>query len=260
MKYISGDLLYSGVNLFGKLSEIYIEKIKNGEMFTGSYQDTGLQRDQLPSKEYSAPLLTKKSSTTSNISTASFSSNQGMLKNSSVFQMDQEIMSLFRKLQKKDAITKIKALKGLLKYVEREGELIEGLDFAEQGKSLFLIKIGSQLSQVLTFFLYHFERIVTYEAERGVRKAAHDVLNQFLRVCKKNFNQHIINLFPLWFISFYDSAQGIRKVARESFFSVFKTPEIRSTLFRKTVENSGALNEGNETTISQNVGYSFLNL
>lgn len=111
------------------------------------------------------------------------------------------------------------------------------------------------MAQVLTFFLYHFERIVTYEAERGVRKAAHDVLNQFLKVCKKNFNQHIINLFPLWFISFYDDAQGIRTVTKESFFSVFKTPEIRSALFRRTVEQNGTLNLENNSTISQNVSY-----
>ena len=171
MKYISGDLLYSGVNLFGKLSEIYLEKIKNGEMFTESSHDFGGHKDPQPSQEYKTPSLSKKSSTTSNASSMSYSGNQGMLKSSSVFQMDQEIMSLFRKLQKKDAITKTKALKGLLQYVEKEQ--VEGVDFAEQ---------GSQLSQVFTFFLYHFERIVTYEAERSVRKAAHDVLGMFLKV------------------------------------------------------------------------------
>ncbi|CAI2381223.1 unnamed protein product [Moneuplotes crassus] len=248
MKYISGDLLYSGVNLFGKLSEIYMEKIKNGEMFAGTYQDTPTQKEAVavPAPDYSTPAMSKKSSTVSNTSNMSYDSNRGMLKSSSVFQMDQEIMSLFRKLQKKDAITKVKALKGLLKYVEDQGEEIEGFDFAEQ---------GSQLSQVLTFFLYHFERIVTYEAERGVRKAAHDVLGAFLKTCKRNFNQHIINLFPLWYISFYDTAQGIRTTAKDNFFSVFKSNEIRSNLFRKTIDNIGALKSESETTISQNYLY-----
>ena len=65
MKYISGDLLYSGVNLFGKLSEIYLDKIKNGEMYAGmmtnefSQKDLSYQHNQ--QNDYSAPNLTKKS-------------------------------------------------------------------------------------------------------------------------------------------------------------------------------------------------------
>jgi hypothetical protein len=101
--------------------------------------------------------------------------------------------------------------------------------------------------------LYHFERIITYEIEKGVREAAHDVLGQFLNVCKKNLGQHIINLFPLWYISFYDSANEIRVKARDNFFNAFKSNEVRSALFRKSVENIGALKSDSETTISQNV-------
>ena len=65
MKYISGDLLYSGVNLFDKLSEIYLDKIKNGEMYAGmmtsefSQKDLSYQNNQ--QNDYTAPSLTKKS-------------------------------------------------------------------------------------------------------------------------------------------------------------------------------------------------------
>jgi hypothetical protein len=133
MKYISGDLLYSGVNLFGKLSEIYLEKIKNGEMLSNVSHDFG-SKEQAPTQDYSTPSLSKKSSTVSNISTTSQATTPNTLQGSSVFQMDKEIMSLFRKLQKKDAVTKIKALKSLSAYVKKEGENdMYGLDYAEQG-------------------------------------------------------------------------------------------------------------------------------
>jgi hypothetical protein len=155
MKYISGDLLYSGVNLFGKLSEIYLEKIKNGEMLSNVSYDFG-SKGQAPTQDYSTPSLSKKSSTddanfkllpvqevkemfklqhtVSNISATSQATTPNTLQGSSVFQMDKEIMSLFRKLQKKDAVTKIKALKSLSAYVKKEGENdMYGLDYAEQG-------------------------------------------------------------------------------------------------------------------------------
>jgi len=74
-----------------------------------------------------------------------------------------------------------------------------------------------------------------------------------LITCKKNFAQHIINLFPLWFISFYDNGSEIRKKSKENFFNTFKTPEVRSSLFRKTVEYQEDANDGTGTTTSQNV-------
>lgn len=137
-KYISGDLLYSGVNLFGKLSEIYLEKIKNGEMHAGmmsgdlAHKELNYQAPQ--NQEYSTPSLVKTTSTASVTSSSSAVTNAGMVENSRVFQMNQEIMSLFRKLQKKDSITKVKALKALQKYVEKLGEVeLEIPGYAEEG-------------------------------------------------------------------------------------------------------------------------------
>ena len=114
--------------------------------------------------------------------------------------------------------------------------------------------IGSELSQLLIFYLYHFERIITYEVERGVREAAHEVLGEFLQTCKKNFAKHILNLFPMWYISFYDPAPKIKTVARQNFNSTFKTPEVRSALFRRSVDSKGNSEQGG-TSISQNFLY-----
>ena len=66
---------------------------------------------------------------------------------------------------------------------------------------------------------------------------------------------HIINLFPLWYISFYDTAAEIRSKAKNNFFNAFKTPEIRSSLFKTSVENLGSLKAESDITISQNVSY-----
>ena len=115
--------------------------------------------------------------------------------------------------------------------------------------------LGSELSQLLIFFLYHFERIITYEVERGVREAAHDVLGEFLKICKKNFVKHILNLFPMWYISFYDPASKIKTIARQNFNNTFKTPEVRSALFRRSVDSKGNLEERGGTSISQNFLY-----
>ena len=83
--------------------------------------------------KYKASLV-KKSSTVSSSSTTSQASSSGVLQGSKVFQMDQEIMSLFRKLQKKDAITKVKALKSLQNYVEKVGpSYTDNDEYAEQG-------------------------------------------------------------------------------------------------------------------------------
>ena len=137
MKYISGDLLYSGVNLFGKLSEIYLDKIKNGEMYVVSSGNEYSQSKANYQTEYSTPSLNKKDSTSSVASNSSVAGSS-VLQGSQVFQMKQEVMSLFRKLQKKDGITKVKALKSLQAYVKnlRENE-VEGFEYAEQGKKLF---------------------------------------------------------------------------------------------------------------------------
>jgi hypothetical protein len=130
MKYISGDLLYSGVNLFGKLSEIYLEKIKNGEMFWASSQDFAPKEVAEINK---TPAMIKKASNASASSEASYAST-GMLKSSRVFQLDQEIMSLFRKLQKKDAITKVKALKVLQSHIKKAGDAqTQGFDYVDPG-------------------------------------------------------------------------------------------------------------------------------
>jgi len=138
MKYISGDLLYSGVNLFGKLSEIYIEKIKNGEMFTGFSQDFTPKESQ-NNQEYDTPAMVKKSSNASSASAATYNS-QGMLQSSKVFQMDQEIMGLFRKLQKKDGVTKVKALRSLQVYIQKVAENeTKGFEYVDQGTYLSLI-------------------------------------------------------------------------------------------------------------------------
>ena len=75
------------------------------------------------------------SSTTSAVSTVN------KMENSKVFQMSQEVMALFRKLQKKDAITKVKALNGLQAYVKTlADEEVLMNEYAEDGKH-FIYKL-----------------------------------------------------------------------------------------------------------------------
>lgn len=99
-------------------------------------------------------------------------------------------MQLFKKLQKKDAVTKVKALKAISEYVQNLNK--ERDDF--------------EIEQILTFFLYHFCRIVIHENERQVREQVHVLLGSFLDLCKKKFASHIKKLFPLWYISFFDTS------------------------------------------------------
>jgi hypothetical protein len=101
------------VNIFGHLSKIYLEKIENGEMIAYN-TTTPAAPAYKPADVPAQPSLVKQSSGSS-VSTIAPNEN---LTSSSIFQIGNEVMSLFKKLQKKDAITKVKALKAMAKYVE----------------------------------------------------------------------------------------------------------------------------------------------
>ena len=133
--YIGSDLLYSGINIFGQLSKGYIERIKAGEPI--AYQASA-------------------GSSSTSVTSAANADNSaaGTPFQSSI--LDADIIGFFKKLQKRDAITKLKALSEIESYVRGPA-----CDDSET------------LSTVLTFYLYHFTRLLAHEYEKGVRDSAH---------------------------------------------------------------------------------------
>lgn len=73
-----------------------------------------------------------------------------------------EVLAIFKKLQKRDSTTKIKAFIELDKYLAEAKDQSASGDFE-----------NDEMQNLLTFFLYHFCRIVMNEPDKKVREAAH---------------------------------------------------------------------------------------
>ena len=73
------------------------------------------------------------------------------------------MLLVFKRVQKKDPITKCKAFKELDAYVE-------GIE-----------RKSPEFKSLLTFFLYHYCRIIVNEADKKVREAVQVTLGSFIR-------------------------------------------------------------------------------
>lgn len=122
---------------------------------------------------------------------------------SSMSTLSQNVLQIFKRLQKRDAVTKVKAFHELEAY-------LNGL---EQG--------SEELANLLTFFLYHFCRILMNERERKVREAAHLAFAAFIRKGKRKLGPHLKKIFPLWLCSFFDPAAEVAKLAQQNFDLAF---------------------------------------
>jgi hypothetical protein len=155
-------MLYSGVNIFGQLSELYL-KSKDDFIKATSNASTQAAND------------------------ANESTNEGGIGLSS------GVLQIFKKLQKRDPVTKVKAFQELdvyLNAMEADAE---------------------ELSNLLTFFLYHFCRILINEPDKKVREAAHATFSVFIKRDKRKLGPHIKKIFPLWVCSFFDPSPEAAK-------------------------------------------------
>ena len=93
---------------------------------------------------------------------------------SSLMQIGNEVLSIFKKLQKRDSITKIKAFQEL---------------------NVFLAAVdpeSDELPNILTFFLFHMCRVLLNEQDKLVREAAHESFAGFIRKAKRKLGPHKI--------------------------------------------------------------------
>jgi len=110
-----------------------------------------------------------------------------------------EVLSIFKKLQKKDSITKIKAFQELNVY-------------------LAVVEPDSdEMPNLLTFFLFHFCRVLLNEQDKLVREAAHESFAAFILKAKRKLGPHIKKIFPLWYCSFFDSNPEVARLAKSNF-------------------------------------------
>ena len=68
--------------------------------------------------------------------------------------LQSEVLMIFKRIQKKDPITKCKALKELDEYVST------------------VDKESQEYKNLITFFLYHYCRIMVNESDKKVRESA----------------------------------------------------------------------------------------
>jgi len=95
---------------------------------------------------------------------------------------------IFKRVQKKDPITKCKALRELDTYLGQTE------------------KYSEEHANLLTFFLYHYCRIQVYETDKMVREAAQVTLGCFIDKGVKRLGPHLGKILPIWFCSFFDPA------------------------------------------------------
>jgi hypothetical protein len=165
-------MLYSGVNIFGQLSELYLKS-----------RDDFIKATSTPS--------------TQTASEAPEGSSEGSIGLSS------SVLQIFKKLQKRDPVTKVKAFQELDVYLNA------------------LEADSDELTSLLTFFLYHFCRILINESDKKVREAAHSTFAVFIKRDKRKLGPHIKKIFPLWVCSFFDPSPEAAKQAKDNFDAAF---------------------------------------
>jgi hypothetical protein len=117
----------------------------------------------------------------------------------SMMAIGNEVLSIFKKLQKKDSITKIKAFQELNVYVT-----------AVEPDS-------DEMPNLLTFFLFHMCRVLLNEQDKLVREAAHESFAVFILKAKRKLGPHIKKIFPLWYCTFFDSNPEVARLAKTNF-------------------------------------------
>ena len=114
------------------------------------------------------------------------------------------MLLIFKRIQKKDATTKCKAFKELDTYLGNTEK------YSEEHQNL------------LTFFLYHYCRILVNETDKQVREAAQITLGNFINKGVKRLGPHMSKIFPIWFCSFFDSSPEVAAAGSKNFETAFK--------------------------------------
>lgn len=166
-------MLYSGVNIFGQLSELYLQS--KDEFQAVAIQQTGKGGPGTAAAGSGGP--------------NEDSGSSGMMS------LNANVLQIFKRLQKRDAITKVKAFSELEIY----------LNGVEQG--------SDELSNLLTFFLYHMCRILMNERDKKVRESAHQAFAAFIKKGKRKLGPHLKKIFPLWLCSFFDPSPEVARLA-----------------------------------------------
>eukprot|EP00347_Sterkiella_histriomuscorum_P012612 403367900 len=193
---LSRSMLYSGINIFGQLSQLYLQNKEAG----GSYN------------AFSAQVKPNNSAA---------DGGEGSMMN-----LSQEVLAIFKRMQKKDSTTKIKAFAELDRYLEQ----IDQSDISQ------LESDSDELQNLLTFFLYHFCRIIINEPDKKVREAAHQSFSQFIKKAKRRIGPHLKKIFSLWYCSFFDISQEVAQLAKKNFELAFPENK-REQVFKIAFKN-----------------------
>lgn len=88
----------------------------------------------------------------------------------------------------------------------------------------------------MTFFLYHFCRIILNEPDKKVREAAHTSFAGFIKKCKKKLGPHLNKIFSLWYCSFFDTSADVSNLAKKNFELAFPENK-RDQVFKIAYKN-----------------------
>lgn len=81
--------------------------------------------------------------------------------------------------------------------------------------------VSLEFTNIIAFYLYHYQRIMTYESSKAVRESAQQTFGTIVRKGKKRIVAHMAELFPVWFCSFFDSSQEVARMGRSIFNEAF---------------------------------------
>lgn len=92
------------------------------------------------------------------------------------------------------------------------------------------------MQSLLTFFLYHFCRIIVNEPDKKVREAAHLAFAAFIRKAKRRLGPHLKKVFSLWFCSFFDPSPEVASLVKKNFEAAFPENK-RDQVFKIAYKN-----------------------
>ncbi|ORY91172.1 hypothetical protein BCR43DRAFT_446828 [Syncephalastrum racemosum] len=113
--------------------------------------------------------------------------------------LDPDLVVIFRKMAKRDAVTKLKALEDLESYLRDN---------------------TAAIASVIPLWARSYVKL-TIEVDRRVRLAANSVHDLMARHAKKKLAPHLKELIGAWMISQFDQSKDVARMAQQSFCHAF---------------------------------------
>ena len=115
--------------------------------------------------------------------------------------LQNEAKILFKRSQKKVTTTKLKGISELIAHLKDQ--------------------TPAEIEIIIPYFLYYFTRSMAFEPDKKVREMVHQVFSIIISKTRKSLGPYIVNIFPFWYLTFFDPSTEVAALAKQNFNQCF---------------------------------------